>query len=75
MALENEVKPGDMVIDVGCWQWPILAIAAAGLGARAVLATDADPLAVEVAAENMERNNVADTVTVRESFPPGGRPD
>ena len=63
-ALETYVMPGCTVLDVGTGSG-VLAIAAAKLGARSVLALDTDPVAVGVAGENVARNVVADVVTVR----------
>lgn len=62
-ALEEEVLPGDVVFDIGTGSG-ILAIAAAKLGARAVVACDVDPVAVRVAGENVRRNEVAGQVTL-----------
>lgn len=53
--LERLVRPGDRVLDVGTGSG-ILAIAAARLGAGQVVALDIDPVAVNVARENAERN-------------------
>ncbi len=64
-ALERRVSPGCDVIDVGAGSG-ILAIAAALLGARSVLALDSDADATVVARENVERNRVAGTVEVVE---------
>ncbi len=61
--LERYLRPGARVLDVGAGSG-ILAIAAARLGAASVLATDIDPLAVRVAAENIRHNQVADVVSV-----------
>lgn len=58
--LEKYVKQGDDVLDVGCGSG-ILSIAAALLGAKDVLAIDIDPIAVQVADENI-RLNKADKV-------------
>lgn len=58
---DQYVHPGDTVIDVGCGS-AILGIAAAKLGAKEVLAIDRDPVAVQSAVENIERNGVADRV-------------
>lgn len=54
-ALERWVEPGRVVLDLGTGSG-ILAIAAALLGALPVWGCDNDPIAVEVAAENIERN-------------------
>ncbi len=67
--LEDAVLPGARVLDVGTGSG-ILAIAAARLGARAVVATDIDPQAVQAARANVVRNAVADLVHVRESSLP-----
>ena len=55
---------GDTVLDVGTGSG-ILAIAAAKLGAEAVLAIDLDPLAVRTAQENVDKNGLGERVTVR----------
>ena len=71
-ALEDAVKPGMRIADVGTGSG-ILSIAAAHLGAAHVEAVDNDPVAVRVALENVEVNEVGDRVTVRESsVPPSG---
>ena len=57
-ALEDEVKRGDMVLDLGCGSG-ILGIAALKLGARDVVALDVDPVAVRVAQENFRANGCA----------------
>ena len=59
--LEENVRPGMTVIDVGTGTG-ILAIAAAKMGARDVLATDLDPMATRVATENVALNHLSDTV-------------
>lgn len=55
--IEDYVKPGDTAIDIGTGTG-ILAIAAALAGAKDVLATDLDPVAVRVAAENVRINGL-----------------
>ncbi|MEA5065555.1 MAG: 50S ribosomal protein L11 methyltransferase, partial [Eubacteriales bacterium] len=62
--VEQYVKPGDRVIDVGTGTG-ILAIAAARSGAAAVLASDIDPMAVKVAAENVRVNGLAHVIEAR----------
>jgi ribosomal protein L11 methyltransferase len=62
VALEDELKPGDAVFDVGTGSG-ILAIAAALLGASRVDAVDIEPVSVRQARENVERNNVSSRVS------------
>ncbi|MCD6553188.1 MAG: 50S ribosomal protein L11 methyltransferase [Anaerolineae bacterium] len=63
LALEEHLRPGMSVLDLGSGSG-ILAIAAAKLGAGAVLALDTDPTAVEVARANVRANGVQQQVTV-----------
>lgn len=63
-ALEEHLKPGAKVLDLGTGSG-ILAIAAAKLGAGSVLALDNDPLAVRAAQANVQSNGVQNTVTVK----------
>lgn len=63
LALEDWMRPGARVLDLGTGSG-ILAIVAAKLGAGRVLALDTDPQAVGVARENVYRNRVADRVRV-----------
>lgn len=63
--LEKYLKGGENVIDVGTGSG-ILAIGAALFGAGRVLATDIDPDAVRVAAENVALNRVGATVSVQQ---------
>jgi ribosomal protein L11 methyltransferase len=63
-ALEQLVRPGMHVLDVGTGSG-ILAIAAAKLGAKVVLAVDTDQVAVETAAENVRQNDVQRSVAVQ----------
>ena len=62
--VEKYVKPGDRVIDIGTGTG-ILAIAAAHMGARPVLATDLDAVAVRVAAENVRINGFEGVIDLR----------
>lgn len=55
------VRGGEHVLDVGCGSG-ILGIGAVLLGAADVVATDIDPIAVEVTLENAEANGVAGRV-------------
>lgn len=64
-VLEEAVRLGSEVLDVGCGT-AILGIAAAKLGASRVLALDIDPVAVDVARDNVRQNDVADRVEVRQ---------
>ena len=59
---ENPPKSLD-VIDFGCGTG-ILAIAAAKLGAKRVLAIDNDPQALSASKENAEKNNCADVIKI-----------
>jgi ribosomal protein L11 methyltransferase len=65
VAVEQYIRPGAVVLDVGCGSG-ILALAAARLGAGAVLAVDIESVAVEAAAANVERNGVTGLVRVAE---------
>lgn len=62
-ALEEELYPFARVLDLGTGSG-ILAIAAAKLGARSVLALDVDGLAIEVARRNVKANRVGQRVRV-----------
>jgi ribosomal protein L11 methyltransferase len=63
VALEELVHPEVEVLDIGTGSG-ILAIAAAKLGARCVVAVDNDPVAVKAARGNMVTNGVQDAVSV-----------
>lgn len=56
-ALEELVRPGDAVLDLGTGSG-VLALVAAKLGAGQLLATDIDTLAVQVARENAHLNHI-----------------
>jgi ribosomal protein L11 methyltransferase len=59
--LEETVQPGERILDWGTGSG-ILSLGAACLGAREILAVDLDPVAVRVAAENVERNGLNDVI-------------
>lgn len=63
-VMEEHIRGGERVFDVGAGSG-ILSIAAAKLGAASVLAIDNDPVAVDVARQNVQHNRVADRVTVQ----------
>ncbi|MCM3633252.1 50S ribosomal protein L11 methyltransferase [Paenibacillus camelliae] len=62
-TLENVIKGGEEVIDVGTGSG-VLAIGAMKLGAKHVLALDLDPVAVSSATENVSLNGLSDNVDV-----------
>lgn len=62
-ALETMMRPALDVLDLGCGSG-ILAIAAAKLGARHVLALDIDPIALRATRENAALNGVARQIRV-----------
>ena len=68
-ALEERLGRGDAVLDLGTGSG-ILAIAAARLGAKRVLALDTDPQAVKAARQNADANGVAAVVEVGEGTLP-----
>lgn len=63
--LEEALRGGEHVIDVGTGSG-ILAIGAALLGAKDVMAIDIDPTAVKVARENIAHNGLEDRITAIE---------
>jgi len=63
--MSDVIQPGDRVADLGAGS-AVLSIAAAKLGASRVAAIELDPEAIGNAGENVERNGVADRVTVLE---------
>ena len=64
LVLESGIKINS-VLDLGTGTG-LLAIAAAKLGAQRVTALDNNPLAIEVAKENVRRNNCSDRVEVQQ---------
>jgi ribosomal protein L11 methyltransferase len=70
-ALEDHLVLDSNVLDVGTGSG-VLSIAAAKLGARSVVALDADVSAVTAARENVEMNGVDQQVTVWHGSLPGG---
>jgi ribosomal protein L11 methyltransferase len=64
--LERLLSPGERVADVGSGSG-ILAVAAALLGARRVLALEMDPHACAAARDNVAENGVEERVEVRET--------
>jgi ribosomal protein L11 methyltransferase len=56
--LEEAIRPGDQVLDVGTGSG-ILLMAAAKLGAAGLTGVDSDPVAVDVARANLLRNGLA----------------
>ena len=62
--LEENVQPGDRLLDLGCGSG-ILSIAAARLGAGAVLGLDIDPEAVRATAANAAANSAGERVEAR----------
>lgn len=64
-ALEDVMRPGLNVLDLGCGSG-ILAIAAAKMGAAKLIAVDIDPLSVQATDENAAVNGVADKISAYE---------
>lgn len=64
--LQKYLRAGDTVLDVGCGSG-ILGISAAKLGAGKCYLTDIDPIAVDSARHNAQKNGVGDRVSVAES--------
>jgi ribosomal protein L11 methyltransferase len=73
IALEDELAPGDRILDVGIGSG-VLAVAAAMLGASAVDGVDIEPVAIRAARENASRNGVATIVRVEEGSVGPGQP-
>ncbi len=64
--LQEYLRAGDVCIDVGCGSG-ILGIAAAKLGAKQCYLTDVDPIAVESAKHNAQKNGVSQNIVVAHS--------
>ncbi len=64
LALEDVLRPGDRVLDVGSGSG-ILSLAALKLGAASVLAMDVSSVAVEATESNAQANGVAGQIEVR----------
>lgn len=63
-ALEKNIRPKAEVLDVGTGSG-VLSIASALLGAEKIVGVDLDPVAVEVAKENILLNHVEDRVEIK----------
>lgn len=68
--LAANLEPGQTVLDYGCGSG-ILAIAAARLGASAVIGTDVDPQAIEASRANAARNGVSARFVLADALAPG----
>ena len=71
---EGAERPRGPLVDVGTGSG-VLAIAAAKLGWKPVIAFDNDPVALRSARDNIKRNGVQGTVDVREADVAGASPD
>ena len=64
--LQNYLKAGDVVLDVGCGSG-ILGISAAKLGAKLCYLSDLDPIAVKSAQHNAMKSGVSEKVAVSQA--------
>lgn len=62
-AIEQHLEPGYSILDIGTGSG-ILSIAAVLLGAKEATGVDLDPVAVEVANENIEINGLSDKINI-----------
>lgn len=67
--IDDIVRPGDDMLDVGCGSG-VLSIAAARLGAMHVFGLEIDSVAVNVAKQNVRRNRVEHTVRIAQGSLP-----
>lgn len=65
VKLEEYIKPGDIVLDIGCGTG-VLSLVAGKLKAKKVIAVDFDALAVQIAKENAELNELGNMIEIRE---------
>lgn len=63
VALFDKVEPPQSLLDVGTGSG-ILAMAAAALGAKTILACDIDPVACDVARDNCNKNELSDRIEI-----------
>lgn len=62
-AIEKQLEPADSILDIGTGSG-ILSIAAVLLGANAAVGVDLDPVAVEVAKENVALNGLSEKINI-----------
>src|SRR5215213_1652776 len=73
IAIEDELEPGDRVLDVGTGSG-VLATAAALLGASVVDGVDIEPVAVRAARDNADRNGVGSIIHIERGSVGDGEP-